>query len=100
MDWCNNKCTISNISLSPLLDRIVDVRVHFQSLSFEHVYREFNMKAHELSKEDLLLEEGTLVTQEFTENSSFPAVQQFIHRCRFFGLVRWWIAKFEMPYNV
>ena len=72
--WCNNQCTISNLVFSPLLERIVESRLHFQHIYFNHVYRELIIKVEALSKEAIVLEEGSLVIHEHSKNSLFSAV--------------------------
>jgi len=62
ISWCNNQCIISNLTLPPILDRVLEARSRFQNISFEHVYREFNSKADALLKKALLLEEGTQIS--------------------------------------
>ena len=77
-NWCNNQCTISSLVLAPLLERIVESMLHLQHISFNHVYRELIIKVEELSKEAIVLEEGSFVIHEHSKNSLFSAVHQFV----------------------
>jgi ribonuclease HI len=58
IDWAKGKISFQNINLANILR---DMRLSFQSfdwLSFQHILRELNVKAYELSKEDLQLQRG------------------------------------------
>lgn len=65
MVWANGKCQLSNLNLGPILLRVLEVKQHFDFISFTHIYREFNTKADSLSKDALSLQEGSLLLQEF-----------------------------------
>ena len=77
-NWCNNQCTISNLVLAHLLEIIVESRLHLQHIYFNHVYRELIIKVEALSKEAIVLEEGSLVIHEHSKNSLFLEVHHFI----------------------
>ena len=65
IDWAKGKFFIQNITLANILR---DIRLSFQSfdwLSFQHILRELNVKADELSKEDLQLQRGTFGYYEY-----------------------------------
>lgn len=37
MDWTNGKCKITNMALGPTMNRVLDVKNHFDSISFTHL---------------------------------------------------------------
>jgi hypothetical protein len=61
MDWENNKCKIENMLLVPIMNQVMQVKINFHDLYFTCIYREFNSKVDQLSKEELLLQEGVLI---------------------------------------
>jgi hypothetical protein len=48
------------ITLQPWLTRIRELSENFQTLKIQHIYREYNREANQLSKKALLLEEEFL----------------------------------------
>ena len=50
IDWANEKSTIRAPHLQHLLAKIQTLKLKFRWISFDHVYREFNMEADDLSK--------------------------------------------------
>ena len=60
-----------DIFLLPLFEDIDRVRLHFNLLSFKHIYRESNVEADALSKKGLLMAAGTLDKWELTDGSMF-----------------------------
>ena len=50
----NGKSNISNLELGPISNRIMEKQLFFEEASFAHVYREFNHKDDQLSKEALI----------------------------------------------
>ena len=69
MDWKNGKRNIFNPEMGPILDRIMENKLVFEEVSFAHVYREFNHKDDQLSKETPILEEGCLHIQEIKDHT-------------------------------
>lgn len=59
------KVPLTNLALGLIIQRVMEVKLQFEFISFSHVYREFNTKADSLSKEALSLPEDSLLTQEF-----------------------------------
>ena len=51
IDWAIDIAQFSNIVLEPILERILEIKALFEGVSFAHVFREFNHKAYQLSKE-------------------------------------------------
>jgi len=64
IDWINGKSTIRNNVLSHWYLRINQIRDTFTSITFKHLFREYNDTADRLSKDGLNLEEGTLMYKE------------------------------------
>lgn len=60
---------ISFLEMWPILDRIMEKKLIFEEVSFAHVYREFNHKVDQLSKEALILEEGCLLGLEIKDHT-------------------------------
>jgi ribonuclease HI len=54
--WKSQQC--HNIILSPILDEVFTIANIFTNLSFQHVYRERNVKADSLSKEGSFMAHG------------------------------------------
>jgi hypothetical protein len=69
MDWENGKSNISNLELGPIFNRIMENKIVFEEVSFAHVYREFNHKVDQLSKEALILEEVFLLVHEIKDHT-------------------------------
>ena len=61
----NNKWRIENTLLTLIMNKVLEVKNGFNDISFHHIYREFNSKVNQLSKEALLLQKGFLSKQEF-----------------------------------
>ena len=49
----NNECIISNLAFNPLLNKLLEEKLRFQGISYEHIYREYNVKTNVLSLEAL-----------------------------------------------
>jgi ribonuclease HI len=60
VDWFSYKNNLQVISLQPWMTRIRQMSGSFQNLKIQHIYREFNREADQLSKQALLMEEGIL----------------------------------------
>jgi hypothetical protein len=69
MEWKNGKSDISNFDLGSIFNRIMEKKLIFEEVSFAHVYREFNHKIDELSKEALILEEVFLRVHDIKEHT-------------------------------
>ena len=64
---------------SPMLKQIEEVKVIFAELSFTHIFRELNCHAGNLSKDALLLQEGTLSEQVFRDGTLHPATELHLY---------------------
>jgi hypothetical protein len=40
--------SVHTLSLIPLHREVEDLKLHFDSIEFNHIYRDYNKKAHEL----------------------------------------------------
>ena len=60
VDWFSYKNKLQVISLQPWMTRICQMSGRFQNIKIQHIYREFNREANQLSKHTLLMEEGIL----------------------------------------
>ena len=67
VDWALGKHIIHSIDLERCLFQVKDIFGHFSSLTFQHVYREFNSLADELSKRAIGLGVGWLFFEEHIE---------------------------------
>jgi hypothetical protein len=74
MDWCNNCCFITNLSLSPLLDRILAARSMFHYIYFEHIYLEFKSIVDVLSKKYIYIPEAILHVKDNQGDALMPTV--------------------------
>lgn len=68
------------MTLGPTMNRVLEVRSHFDSISLNHVSRVFNNKSYSLFKEDLSLQEGTLCIQEFMEDATSSNKLDFLDK--------------------
>jgi len=64
IDWINEKSNIRNTMLSHWDQRIIKIRDTFTRITIQHLFREYNDTTDSLSKEGLILEEGTLLYKE------------------------------------
>jgi hypothetical protein len=69
IDWANGKNMIINLVLSLVMSRVVEIKRRFEAISSLHIYWEFNIKANQLSKEALYLQEGIITIQEFRDGA-------------------------------
>ena len=72
IEWVKHNHHIRNSDLKPIMNKIVEVKSHFHDISFTCVYREFNTKVDNLSKDVLLLQEGTFTEQVFKGGIVLP----------------------------
>jgi hypothetical protein len=49
VDWANLKWRINNLLLETLMMHFLQVKESYETLSFSHIYREFNLLADQLS---------------------------------------------------
>jgi hypothetical protein len=69
MEWENGKSNIYNLKLGPIFNRIMENKLVFEEVSFSHVYRKFNHKVDQLSKEAFILEEDFFLVHEIKEHT-------------------------------
>jgi len=62
--WLQKKSAINAFSLAHRCSSIMDLIKSFENVSFEHIYREYNMEADILSKKGLGCPEGILQIEE------------------------------------
>ena len=67
VDWALGKHIIHSIDLEHWLFRVKELFGHFSSLTFQHVYREFNSLVDELSNKEIGLGTGRFSWEEHTE---------------------------------
>ena len=66
--WENGKMQINIPHIQHLLRQIRDQIQNFDTISFQHIYKEINVEADKLSKEALLLPPGIMEVKEYAEN--------------------------------
>jgi len=64
IDWINERSHIRNTMLTHWYQRTIQLRDTFTNIYIQHLYREQNHIADVLSKEGLLLDEGTLLIKD------------------------------------
>ena len=70
IDWANEKSTIRAPHLEHLLAEIQTLKLIFRQISFHHVYRELNMEADALSKQELAYQPSLMETKEVLDGIS------------------------------
>ena len=68
IDWANGKLQINAPHLHHLLRAIKSQVESFDSLSFQHIYRELNQDADKLPKYALLLSQGIMLIKYYKNN--------------------------------
>ena len=69
IDWALDKHDIHSVELEHWLCRVKDLFRQLNSLSFQHVYREYNVLADDLSKRAIGLGTNMIYWQEYSEGS-------------------------------
>ena len=64
MDQANGKCQITNLAIEPIMNRVLELKSHFDQTTFTHIYRSSNLKVDSLFKVALNLQEDILSVQE------------------------------------
>ena len=72
IDWLNNRGKLHVLSLVRWKDRIKDLTLAFNSISFTHIYREQNKEADYLSKKALQMQEGKISYNKWIEGNKGP----------------------------
>jgi hypothetical protein len=57
IDWFSHENNLQVVSLQPWMTKIRVLSRKFQQLKAQHIYREFNKEADQLSKQALLLDD-------------------------------------------
>jgi hypothetical protein len=76
IDWLRDKGRLHVISLEFWKDRLVDLTKLFQHISFEHVYREDNSEANNLSKQALHKQPGKIIYFQCVEEHEGPPLSR------------------------
>jgi hypothetical protein len=50
---------VSNLIISPIVTLLKDIATHFEHISLQHIFCDFNTKENSLSKEGILLLENS-----------------------------------------
>jgi hypothetical protein len=72
IDWLRDKGHLQVISLESWKERLVDLIKLFQHISFDHVYREDNLEADNLSKQALHKQPGKIFYFQCVEEHEGP----------------------------
>lgn len=64
IDWFNNITVFHTHTLSNILDEINILKAHFNDITCNHIYREHNISADQLSKVAMTLSGGEWLIQE------------------------------------
>lgn len=67
IDWALDKHIIHIVDLENWLVRVKALVSHFRVLTFQHIYREYNMVADDLSKKAMGIGTGMIFWEEFKE---------------------------------
>jgi ribonuclease HI len=74
IDWLNKIGDLRVASLEAWKERIVDLCSHFRSISFEHIYRERNQEADNLSKQAFHSVRGNITYNFWVEGHKGPTL--------------------------
>jgi hypothetical protein len=78
IDWARGQNNIQNPRLASILRDIKLTFRNFEWLSFQHILRELNTKADELSKEALQLQKGAFSFYEFFKGTETKAMEFYL----------------------
>jgi hypothetical protein len=70
IDWFSNENNLQVVSLQPWMEKIRVLSERFQQIKAQHIYRDYNKEADQLSKEALLLDEDGLYVAGGTKEGS------------------------------
>ena len=71
----NGKNDVQAMLLNSLLQQICESIQMFECASFTHIYKELNVKAYQLSKEVLMVLNGTFVYHEYLNGNEVEAME-------------------------
>ena len=79
INWAKGISTLTTLDLEAWCENIKELYALFSSIDYQHVYREYNVRAYILSKEALQLETGLLSFMEYYEGIVIgeDSIQQF-----------------------
>jgi ribonuclease HI len=61
LDWVSGRSRFHNFPLRPVMDIIQRLKGEMEELTYIHIYREFNHREDNLSKEAITVQEGVLI---------------------------------------
>ena len=67
INWSNGTSSLSSLDLEAWCKNIIDLKAFFLSIDYQHVYREYIVRAYILSKEALQLATRLLSFMEYYE---------------------------------
>ena len=67
------------MGLVPIMNQVKEVISTFELIFLTHIYKEFNTHVDSLSKENMTLQEGTLVVHDYKETLSFSELQKTLY---------------------
>jgi len=65
--WENNKCMMTNILFSLVMNIVEGTKNRFEDNSSNHILQEFKSKDNQLSKETFMMQEGVISVQEYND---------------------------------
>ena len=79
IDWANEVRQCHVMRLLPILEEVLLLKHHFNTISFTHVFRERNRVADRLSKEATQLDYGTWRIQIFARTGAYSYYHRPFH---------------------
>jgi len=79
IDWLTKVGSLQVSSLEGWKDRILALTGSFRLITFQHLYRNFNIEADTLSKQEMEDTKGILFYQKWTNGAAGPRRQFKIH---------------------
>ena len=74
INWAKDESTLVIVNLEAWCNNTKKLFSSFTSMDFNHVYREYNMRADSLSKDGLLMAPGHLTFTEFCKGDIYGEV--------------------------
>jgi ribonuclease HI len=79
IDWLSNRGRLQACAIEGWKSRIKDLIKHFHFVSFEHIFRNFNMEADLLSKQALREPEGRITYYPWSNGTEGPRRHLSLH---------------------
>jgi ribonuclease HI len=79
IDWLSNRGRLQASAIEGWKSRIKNLIKHFHAISFEHIFREFNMEADLLSKKALREPKGIITYYLWTNGTEGPRRHLSLH---------------------